>query len=167
MIRAALTFGCLAVALLCGPGAARADSLQEIFERSNAAYFRADYDQASEGYLELVELGVLDPDVSYNLATSEARRGRFGSAIRYFERTLWLRPGDDDAREGLAAARSAVGRRRADRQGMAQIDSAPPLAEALFGGVSREVFAVTTLAAEVVLCGALLGLLALATRRRR
>lgn len=151
---------CLALgALSLVPSGAAADSLETIFADANSAYFQGDYDEASAGYRRLEELGVVDPDVSFNLATSEAHRGAYGSAIQQFERTLWLRPGDDGAQAGLESARAAVGRRRANARGAAEVDSAPPLAEALFGGVSREVFAGVSWVASLLLFGALLGLL--------
>ncbi|MFK7991788.1 MAG: hypothetical protein AB8I08_37570 [Sandaracinaceae bacterium] len=146
-------------AALLVPGTAMADSLETIFADANSAYFQGDYDEASAGYRRLEELGVVDADVSFNLATSEAHRGAYGSAIQQFERTLWLRPGDEGAQAGLEAARAAVGRRRANARGAAEVDSAPPLAEALFGGVSREVFAGVSWIGSLVFFGALLGLL--------
>lgn len=150
--------GCfVAVALASVP--ASADSLETIFAEGNTAYFRGDYEEASAQYRRLGELGVVDADVSFNLATSEAHRGALGSAIQHFERTLWLRPGDEGARTGLAAARDAVGRRRANSRGAAEVDTAPPLSEALFGGISREVLAGVAWVASTAFCLALLALL--------
>lgn len=145
--------------VLAVPVTAAADSLEEIFERANAAYFRGDYDAASEDYRRLVELGVVDPDVAFNLATSEARRGRYGAAAQFYERALWLRPGDSDAHAGLDAARAALGRRLAEQQGEGEVDTAPPLSEALFGGVGRTTLAVVTLVSETLLFLAFLALL--------
>lgn len=138
---------------------ARADSMNEIFERANAAYFGGDYDASADGYRRLVELGVVDADVAYNLALAEARRGHYGQAIRFFERALWLRPGDADALHGLEAARSALGGRRARSEGEAEVDAGPPLAEAFFGGISRDVLAALTLALDLGLFGVLIALL--------
>jgi len=147
------------LAILLAPESVSADSLEEIFERGNAAYFRGDFDAAAGDYRSLVDLGVVDADVSYNLATAEARRGRYGAAAQFYERTLWIRPGDGDAHDGLEAARSALGRARAERQGEAEIDTAPPLSEALFGGIGRTTLAIVTLIANLSLFAALIGLL--------
>ncbi len=141
------------------PASASADSLEDIFERGNAAYFRGDYDAAAADYRRLVELGVVDPDVCFNLATAEARRGRYGAAAQFYERTLWLRPGDSDAHDGLDAARAALGRRLAEQMGEGEVDTAPPLSEALYGGIGRTSLAVVTVLAETLFCFALLGLL--------
>ena len=141
------------------PSAASADTLEQIFEQGNAAYFRGDYDAAATEYQRLVELGVVDPDVAYNLGTAEARRGRYGAAMQFYERTLWLRPGDSDAHAGLEAARTALGRRMAEQLGEGEVDTAPPLSEALFGGIGRTTLAVMTVIAETLFFLCALGLL--------
>lgn len=149
----------LVLVVLLVPASVSADSLEEIFERANAAYFRGDFDAAASDYRQLVDLGVVDPDVSYNLATAEARRRHYGAAMQFYERALWLQPGDADAHEGLEAARTALGRARAERQGEAEVDTAPPLSEALFGGIGRTTLAIVTLASNLLLFAALIGLL--------
>jgi tetratricopeptide (TPR) repeat protein len=149
----------VALVTLAAPCVAAADSLEEIFERANGAYFRGDFDTAAREYRRLIDLGVVDADVSFDLATAEARLGHYGAAIQYYEQAMWLRPGDDDAHEGLEAARSALGRRRAQSQGEAEVDSGPPLAEALFGSISRDVLAVATVVFDLVFFGVLIGLL--------
>lgn len=47
----------------------------------------------------------------YNLGNAEFRDGRLGFAMLHWERSLRLRPGDDDAAANLALARSALDRR--------------------------------------------------------
>ncbi|MGF1464755.1 MAG: hypothetical protein ACFCGT_01355 [Sandaracinaceae bacterium] len=149
----------LAVALVSlGAAPASADSLQEMFDEANAAYFRGEHDEAAEGYRRLEELGVVDADVAFNLATAEARRGAFGAAIQQFERALWLRPGDAAARAGLAAARAAVGRRRAEARGEAEVTVGPDLGEAVFGAIPVDVLG-TTSAVLIGLLGATLSAL--------
>lgn len=149
----------LALVTVAAPCVAAADSLEETFERANGAYFRGDFDTAAREYRRLIDLGVVDADVAFDLATAEARLGHYGAAIQYYEQAMWLRPGDDDAHEGLEAARSALGRRRAQSQGEAEVDSGPPLAEALFGSISRDVLAISTVFLDLVLFGILIGLL--------
>ncbi len=139
--------------VLALPMAARADSLTEIFERANAAYFRGDYDAAASGYEELVAAGVVDADVSYNLGSAEAKRGRHGRAILHFERALWLRPGDDEARGALDEVRAALGRRRAAARGEAEVDAGPPVWEALFGSLSPDLLTVLALFFNVLFFG--------------
>ncbi|HEY8432514.1 MAG TPA: tetratricopeptide repeat protein [Sandaracinaceae bacterium] len=149
----------LALAIVLAPLGARADSLADIFEEANAAYYRGDYEGAARGYRRLIAAGVVDPDVTYNLATSEAKRGRFGVAIQLFERTLWLSPGDEDAARSLDAVRAELGRRRAAARGEAEVDAGPPLGEAIFGGASTDLLVVLALFFDLVLFGALAALL--------
>ena len=97
------------LAALASPAAAQ--RLETIFAEANAAYFAGDYDAAAAGYERLVSAGVDDADVSFNLATAHAKARRYGQAIRWYERALWLAPGDDDAERGLAVdARGQVTR---------------------------------------------------------
>ncbi len=133
------------------PMAARADSLSDVFEAANAAYFRGDYDEAARGYERLVAAGVVDPDVTYNYGATEAKRHHYGAAVQLFERTLWLRPGDDDASHALDEVRSALGRRRAAARGEAEVDAGPPVGEAIFGGVSPDVLTVLALVFDLAL----------------
>jgi tetratricopeptide (TPR) repeat protein len=149
----------LAAALVAPACVARADSLQQSFARANAAYFRADYETAAREYRRLIAAGVIDPDVTYNLATAEARRGNYGEAVQLFERTLWLRPGDDDAERGLDAVRSTLGRRRAHARGEAEVEAGPPVGEAIFGGVSADTIALLAVFFELAFFGILAALL--------
>lgn len=122
-----------ALALVAGLAApAEAKTLEEIFEEANQAYFRGDYPSAVRGYEELVLVyGVEDADVTYNLATAYARQRKWGHAIRWYERTLRLEPGDEGATAALAAARAVVGNRRAQAEGEATIETRPPFVEAV------------------------------------
>ena len=72
-----------------------------------------------------------DPDVYANLGLADAHAGHLGPAILSFERALRLRPGDGETEAALGIARAAVGKRRADKQGEALVETRPPLAEAL------------------------------------
>ena len=133
--------------------AQRADA---IFERANQAYFRGDYGEAVAGYELLFESGVDDPDVSYNLATANARLGRWGHAIRWYEHTLVLEPGDDDAERGLTAARASLGRRRADQRGEALVQMRPSFAQALVRPFSENALAVLLLLTNIAFFGVLI-----------
>ncbi len=125
---------------------ARADSLAEAFARGNAAFARGAYDNAVREYEALVDAGVDDPDVAFNLASAYGALGRYGPAIRYFERTLRLAPRDAAAREGLRVAREALGERQAQAQGEAIIQDRPPLSEAIFSAFSADDLALSLLA---------------------
>jgi len=155
---------CALVALIAVlSSSARAESLEAIFQKANEAYFRGDFAAAAKGYEQLQQAGVRDADVSFNLATAYARQGQLGRAVLGFSQALWLRPGDDAAEEGLHAAQDELAKRRADRIGEAELQTRPPLAEALVRPVSADGLAI----AMLVLCAALFGCLTALTRARR
>ena len=104
-------------------GTARA-GLRETFEAGNRAYWEGDYQRAIEQWERLVELGVWDADVFYNLGTAYAREGRIGPAILNFERALLIDPGNVEARENLQALRQWVAHRRTEAGEDADLD--PP-----------------------------------------
>ena len=135
------------------PTAASADErLQDIFDGANEAWFAGDYEGAIAAYGRLVDAGVTDPDVEFNLATTYARRGSYGQAILHFERTLRLRGGDKAAARGLRAAHAALGRRRVDASGQAFVQGDPPLAEALVRPFSEGVLAWSLLLTTLLFC---------------
>lgn len=148
----------LLLVLACGlahAAPARAESLSDIWSAGNAAYFRGDFEAAVERYEALRSAGVHDPDVELNLATARARLGQLGAAVLGFERALWLRPGDDAAEEGLGAARDILAKRRADREGEAELRTRPPLGEALVRPFSADGLALTALLLSALAIGCL------------
>jgi tetratricopeptide (TPR) repeat protein len=130
-MRRLLPLSAIAALVLGLASNAAAQQLDAIFERANAAYFASDFETAATLYEQLIEAGVDDPDVTYNLALAHARAGRLGQSIRWLERTLLLRPGDEDAERDLAAVREELGRRQADSHGEAIVETRPPFVESL------------------------------------
>jgi len=147
---------CLLWLALSLPARVHAEGLQEIFRAGNDAFFRKDYQTAAQRYQRLSDAGIRDPDVYMNMGLAEARAGNLGRAILAFERVLWLRPDDNEAQTALAVARAAVGKRRADRQGEALVETRPPLAEALVRPYRENTLAWLTLAFDALLFAALL-----------
>jgi tetratricopeptide (TPR) repeat protein len=155
--RAALTRVLLCALVLVASGAAQAESLGGIFAAGNEAFFHGDYAAAAKSYERLEEAGVRDADVSFNLAIAYARSGQLGRAVLHFERALWLRPGDDAAEEELAAARNLLAKRRADREGEAELRTEPPLADALVRSFSVDGLAIATVVLDALLFALLAG----------
>ena len=71
------------------------------FEQANEAYQLGDYTQAIQSYEQLINSGVAEPVVFYNLATAYYREGRIGTAIANYERALYLQPDFSAARDNL------------------------------------------------------------------
>lgn len=139
---------CLSIARV-----SRADSLPEQFARGNAAFARGDYGEAVSAYEALVEAGVDDPDLAFNLASAYASHGQYGQAIRYFQRALRLAPRDEGARNGLRQARETLGERQAQAHGEAIVVDRPPLTEAIFASFSADFLAAALLIAAWVAVG--------------
>jgi tetratricopeptide (TPR) repeat protein len=143
----------LLVGLWLFAATAHAEStLADTFERGNRAFARGDHAAAVEAYQTLLESGVDDPDVSFNLASAHGALGHYGQAIRYFAHTLTLRPSDDAARAGEKRAREALGQRQALESGEAIVAERPPLGEALFGRLTSDALAIVLLAGIWLFC---------------
>ena len=86
----ALTLSCTMVSAQRAPRGTGESSLTGIFESANVAASRGDHANAIASYGKLIEAGVHDPDVYFNLATSYATGVTFanGSVIGiYFDAT--------------------------------------------------------------------------------
>lgn len=101
--------GFLLLAVLAGAGgAAAADPPQALFDRAAADYREGKFDEAVKGYEAILDQGVHDPRVHYNLANAYFKQGRLGPAILEYERALRLDPSDDEARDNLVLARGLL-----------------------------------------------------------
>jgi tetratricopeptide (TPR) repeat protein len=149
------------------PALAQSRTLDGTFSEANAAYARGDYEQAATLYEQLVEAGVDDVDVYYDLGLCHARRGAHGRAVAAFERALRLDPRDTAALTALDASRATLGRRRAEREGEALVDTGPPALDALFGWASEDLLAMLFLILEALLTLSLAGLLVTTHERYR
>ncbi len=85
-----------------------AGRLTEVFAHGNALYEQGDYEGAIEQYSSLVDKGVTDTDLYYNLANSYYKTGDFGRAVLFYERARRLAPRDRDVRENLALVRAQL-----------------------------------------------------------
>ncbi len=102
----------LGVATLLWGAPAAAEDLEGTFEQGNEAFWSGELADAIQRYEGLVELGVWDADLFYNLGTTYARQGRYGPAILNLERALILEPGNEDARHNLETVRRTLARHR-------------------------------------------------------
>jgi len=134
-----------------GPApAASRSSLGEIFEAANVAASRGDHAAAISDYSKLVEAGVQDPDVYFNLATAFAEAGDYPRAILDYERALTLRPNDGKATKNLRAAEKALEEQRAEAEGEATIQRSSSISDAIYGSLSENSLAVALLLANLL-----------------
>jgi hypothetical protein len=94
---AVVVFFSLVVAQAAYPDPAHA----RIYNDANDHYAGKEYHEALELYLELVNRGVQNPSLYYNLANTYFKIGMKGHAVLYFERALLLKPFDRDIRANL------------------------------------------------------------------
>lgn len=164
MIRVVLL---LCFCLVPSLASAQARSLPDLFRAANEAAFQGDHATAVRGYEQLIELGVDDADVYYDLGLAYAHLGRHGRAVAAFERALRARPGDAGALAGLEASRAVLGRRRAEREGEAVVDAGTTLGESIFVSVSEDMLAVAVLGLMALFFGLLTALAVLSRHRER
>jgi len=146
--RALLSSAVCLCALLASAGFARAESLEEIFRAGNSALAQGEYAGAVQRYRRLIDAGIRDADVYLNLGLAHAKQGQLGPAVLAFEQSLYTRPGDADAATALAQARAAIGKRRAERQGEAVVETRPPLAEAIVRPYTENALAILLLLSD-------------------
>lgn len=161
------TLAALLFAVTLRPAPCAAQSFEALFDEGNHAFFQADYETAQARYEALIEAGVDDPDVHYNLGATYARQGRHGRAIVEFERARRLRPSDEGVAQALDASRAIVGRRHAERDGEAVVEAGAPFGEALFAFLSEDALAWLVLALVWLGCVAIVALFFVQAERLR
>lgn len=82
-----------------------------LFEEAGRLYKAGKYAEAELSFRNLLENGMETPAVFYNLANACYKQGKLGESILYYEKSLKLLPGDEDALHNLEMARA----RTADR----------------------------------------------------
>ncbi len=128
----------LLLCLACGwTNVASAQPISEVFESANASAFQGNWGEAATTYEELLEAGVHDADVHFNLGTAYANDGKLGRAVLSFSRALEIDPGDDDASLALENARAAIGRARAEAEGEATIQTGAPFLDSFVEPISE------------------------------
>lgn len=101
----------LAVMAWVEPAAA---SPAETFRQANEAYAQGRWDAAAAGYRAVVESGVADSSVWYDLGNAYAQMDDLGRARACYERALELRPRDADTRANLAVLRQRLTEKEPD-----------------------------------------------------
>ncbi|NIM19234.1 MAG: tetratricopeptide repeat protein [Candidatus Latescibacteria bacterium] len=83
-------------------------AMQSAFEKGNELYGNGDYEGAMEVFQSLIDRGVEDKDLYYNLGNAYYKNGEMGRAVLNYERALRLSPRDRDTRENLALVESLL-----------------------------------------------------------
>ena len=98
----------VAVLAVVSASSVRADDVGVIFNDANTLYKEGDYEGAIERYVELVDGGVVDKNLYYNLANAYYKNNNLGKAVLFYERAIRLAPREKDARENLELVRTQL-----------------------------------------------------------
>ncbi|MBD3367734.1 MAG: tetratricopeptide repeat protein [Candidatus Eisenbacteria bacterium] len=133
-------------------------SATTLFREANAAYADGRYREAAETYRAIVEGGVRNADVQYNLGNALWKSGEVGPAVLAYERALRLDPGHRDALANLEFVRENL----VDRQTAAVEGPLGETVERAYRSIDLETVAVLAsllyvLAAAAVVIGLVRG----------
>jgi len=102
MNKATAILGFIAILLFFSVANADIESATALFQKGNENYDTGNFDQAIEEYQKIVDLGIKNPKVFYNLGNAYFRKNQLGEAILNYRRALVLEPRDDDGMTNLA-----------------------------------------------------------------
>lgn len=94
------------------PSISTADSVvddpTERFQAANAYYEEGDFESAIDAYRALVDAGVVDGDLFYNLGNAYYKNDDLGNAVLFYARALRVQPRNEDAHDNLALVRAQL-----------------------------------------------------------
>ncbi len=79
-----------------------------LWQTANAQYARKQYDSAAAGYEKLLQQGMQNAEVHYNLGNAYYRLNKVGAAILHYEKALHLDPHNKQVSDNLALAKGRV-----------------------------------------------------------
>ncbi|NIN01734.1 MAG: tetratricopeptide repeat protein [candidate division Zixibacteria bacterium] len=98
-------FGLLALLIPCLEAHADLASATALFKKGNESYEEGKFDEAIEEYENILNLGVKNFRVFYNLGNAYFRQNELGKSILNYRRALVLEPRDEDAQANLSFAK--------------------------------------------------------------
>lgn len=119
------------LAALSQQGRAHAQSSEAVFAMANEEFAAENHDRAIAHYSLLLQSGLRDPDIFYNLGCAYGEAKQYGRAIAAFETALSLRPRDSAATAALLQARTLLAKKQAQAHGEASMQLRPPILEAI------------------------------------
>jgi tetratricopeptide (TPR) repeat protein len=115
-------------------------SKSALFLEAQAAYDAGHYAEAAELYEKLLEAGINNLEVEYNLANAYFKNGNLSEAVLHYRRAEYSAPRDPDIRANLHFALNAAG----------AIEPAPSLVERFFGTLSQNEWIMAAIGAYVI-----------------
>lgn len=101
----------LIMSMLMIPGLTRAENtayLDSLWNKGVQAYTDGRWSECTESLKALESVGVVSPELYYNLGNAYFKSGDYPHAILYYERTLKISPSFEDARINLDFANSLI-----------------------------------------------------------
>lgn len=83
-----------------------AQDIESLMQTGNENFQNKRFENAIENYQSILKQGFVSPELYYNLGNSYFRIGELGKAILYYEKSLKLSPGNEDAAYNLRIARA-------------------------------------------------------------
>ena len=83
-------------------------STEELFSLSNLAYMDGRYEESIIGYKKMINKGLINPDVYYNLGNAYVKVGKGGYALLNYEKSLELSPGSEDVKYNLSLVKEQL-----------------------------------------------------------
>ena len=78
------------------------ESASMLFKKGNQSYEEGRFEQAIEEYEKILDLGIKNFKVFYNLGNAYFRQNQLGRAILNYRRALALQPRDEDTKANLS-----------------------------------------------------------------
>ena len=86
-----------------------AGEAEDLFSQGNRAYVEGNYQKALTCYGQVMEREGISSPLLYNMANAYYHTKDIGNAVLYYERALYLDPGNADIQSNLAVARKDFG----------------------------------------------------------
>lgn len=105
------TIAILIILLFSGQAFAsdKAKDPNRLFYTANALYEKGEYAKAVEAYISILDMGLENGNMFYNIGNGFLKLGKVGYAVLCYERAKRYSPGDSDLKANLAYARLLTG----------------------------------------------------------
>jgi len=84
------------------------DYYQSLINAGNEAYQANEWDEALANYQEVLDAGLMNANIYYNIGNVHYKLGHIPEAILFYERSLKLAPGDPDVSHNLSIANKYI-----------------------------------------------------------
>jgi tetratricopeptide (TPR) repeat protein len=105
MRKSTTIFGLITILFFLSEAQADIESATALFQKGNESYEAGNFDQAIEQYQRILDLGIKNSKVFYNLGNACFRKNQLGKAILNYRKALALEPRDEDSMANLAFAK--------------------------------------------------------------